>query len=508
MEVAARLGGGHDAELCEAALGVDLNGLAIDAALGRPGTGASAGARARRGRGGDRVPRRAAGHARGGRGRRRRAGERGGALGADLPARRATSSRRSGAAPTGRARCSRRARAARRRWSGLAVRRTPYASGSMRTRRDTRLGFQPPAIGEEEVAAVAETLRSGWLTTGPRAAELEQRLAEYLEVEHVLAVSSGTAAMHLALVALGVGPGDEVITLADHVARDRERDRARGRDPGVLRRPRGRPQPRRGAPPRARHRADEGDPARAPRRPAVRPRRAARARASPVVEDAAHALESRYRGRKVGGALRRDLLLALRDQEPRGRRGGPRRDEPRADVAEAIGRDAAHAPRRRCALRPGDRGLQGEPLRRARGDRARPARQARAARRAPPRGRSRSTTRASPTSTGSRRSPATRATRTRTTSTSSGSIPSRAGATRDEYQRALAEERISTSIHFLPVHRLTWFRERYPAQPPLPVAERAGEEVLSLPALAGALRRRHPRRGRRARGACTRAFTA
>ena len=57
----------------------------------------------------------------------------------------------------------------------------------------------------------------------------------------------------------------------------------------------------------------------------------------------------------------------------------------------------------------------------------------------------------------------------------------RAGAGRDEYQRALGEELIATSIHFLPVHRLTWFRERYPVQQPLPVAERAGDEVLSLP---------------------------
>jgi dTDP-4-amino-4,6-dideoxygalactose transaminase len=56
-----------------------------------------------------------------------------------------------------------------------------------------------------------------------------------------------------------------------------------------------------------------------------------------------------------------------------------------------------------------------------------------------------------------------------------------AGATRDAYQRALADERIATSIHFLPVHRLTWFRERYPDQPRLSVAERAGAEVLSLP---------------------------
>src|SRR3954471_606759 len=80
------------------------------------------------------------------------------------------------------------------------------------TLRPAMLGFQPPAIGEEEIAAVAETLRSGWLTTGPKAAELERRMAEYLEAEHVIALSSGTAALHLALVALGIGPGDEVIT--------------------------------------------------------------------------------------------------------------------------------------------------------------------------------------------------------------------------------------------------------------------------------------------------------
>src|SRR5207249_11897134 len=79
-------------------------------------------------------------------------------------------------------------------------------------RRATMLGFQPPAVGDAEVAAVADTLRSGWLTTGPKAAELEQRMAEYLEAEHVLALASGTAALHLSLVALDVGPGDEVIT--------------------------------------------------------------------------------------------------------------------------------------------------------------------------------------------------------------------------------------------------------------------------------------------------------
>jgi dTDP-4-amino-4,6-dideoxygalactose transaminase len=59
--------------------------------------------------------------------------------------------------------------------------------------------------------------------------------------------------------------------------------------------------------------------------------------------------------------------------------------------------------------------------------------------------------------------------------------PAAAGATRDEYMAALAEERISTSVHFLPVHRLRWYAERFPEQPPLPVAERAGAELLSLP---------------------------
>src|SRR5690349_8164112 len=80
------------------------------------------------------------------------------------------------------------------------------------TRRTTMLGFQPPAIGDEEIAAVTETLRSGWLTTGPNAARLEERMKAFLEAEHVLALASGTAALHLSLVALGVGPGDEVIT--------------------------------------------------------------------------------------------------------------------------------------------------------------------------------------------------------------------------------------------------------------------------------------------------------
>ena len=58
--------------------------------------------------------------------------------------------------------------------------------------------------------------------------------------------------------------------------------------------------------------------------------------------------------------------------------------------------------------------------------------------------------------------------------------PERAGGTRDDYQRLLAEEQIGTSVHFLPVHTLSAYRDRYDG-PPLPVAEKAGAEVLSLP---------------------------
>lgn len=68
-----------------------------------------------------------------------------------------------------------------------------------------------PDIGEQEVAAVAEVLRSGQLVQGRHVAALETAAAEYLGCAHVVAVTSGTAALHLALLALEIGPGDEVI---------------------------------------------------------------------------------------------------------------------------------------------------------------------------------------------------------------------------------------------------------------------------------------------------------
>ncbi len=348
----------------------------------------------------------------------------------------------------------------------------------MRTRRSTRLGFQPPAIGEEEIAAVAETLRSGWLTTGPRAALLEERMAAYLEAEHVLAVASGTAALHLALLAVGVGPGDEVITspitwpatanVIEHCGATPVfcdvRDSDLNIDPELL------------------------PPLVTPRTRAIMPVHLAGqpcdldpvlALGLPVVEDAAHAAESRYRGRKLGGLSdaacfslyatkniaagegglvstnRADVAESIRNMRLTRRGDGSRYDQVSpgfkanlSDVLAAIAlvqldRVEEHARIRARQFALYDDGLAGlegvTPL--ARDERDTHAYHLYVVR----------------------------------------IDAARARATRDDYQRALADELIATSIHFLPVHQLTWFRDRYPLRAPLPVAERAGHEVLSLP---------------------------
>jgi len=70
------------------------------------------------------------------------------------------------------------------------------------------------AMAEEDLEAVADTLRSGWLTMGPRTRDFEVAVQEWTTARHAVAVSSGTAALHLACAALGLGPGDEVIVPA------------------------------------------------------------------------------------------------------------------------------------------------------------------------------------------------------------------------------------------------------------------------------------------------------
>jgi dTDP-4-amino-4,6-dideoxygalactose transaminase len=74
------------------------------------------------------------------------------------------------------------------------------------------LPFSPPLIGEEEIADVVDTLRSDWITTGPKVQRFESEFAEGVGAESALALSSCTAALHVALATLGIGPGDAVIT--------------------------------------------------------------------------------------------------------------------------------------------------------------------------------------------------------------------------------------------------------------------------------------------------------
>jgi dTDP-4-amino-4,6-dideoxygalactose transaminase len=82
----------------------------------------------------------------------------------------------------------------------------------MRTRRSEFLVFGSPAIGEEEIAEVVATLRSGWLGTGPRVQRFESDFRAYVGATHAVAMNSCTAGLHLALNVLGIGPGDEIIT--------------------------------------------------------------------------------------------------------------------------------------------------------------------------------------------------------------------------------------------------------------------------------------------------------
>jgi dTDP-4-amino-4,6-dideoxygalactose transaminase len=346
------------------------------------------------------------------------------------------------------------------------------------SRRDTMLGFQPPAIGEEEVAAVSETLRSGWLTSGPRAAELERRMAEFLEAEHVLALASGTAALHLSLVALGVGPGDEVITSPITWPATANVIVHTGATPVFV---------------DVREDDLNIDPALAAaavteQTKVILPVDLAGQPADldpllelglPVVEDAAHSAESWYRGRKVGaiadatcfslyatkniaageGGLiatnRDDVAQAVQDLRQMRRGDGSVYDIPvpgyKANLSDVLAAIAL------CQL---DKVEQHREIRQrqfAQYDDAVAELDG-----------------ITPLSRDERDVHALHLYIVRIDA-------ERAGASRDEYQHALREENISTSIHFLPVHRLTYYRERFPGQPSLPVAEGAGDEILSLP---------------------------
>src|ERR1700757_4636961 len=77
--------------------------------------------------------------------------------------------------------------------------------------RNSFLPYCLPFIGNEEISEVVDSLRSGWITTGPKARCFEQEFAEYVGAKHAIATNSCTGALHTTLSALDIGPGDEVI---------------------------------------------------------------------------------------------------------------------------------------------------------------------------------------------------------------------------------------------------------------------------------------------------------
>jgi dTDP-4-amino-4,6-dideoxygalactose transaminase len=169
--------------------------------------------------------------------------------------------------------------------------------------RDTYLLYGAPDIRQAEIDEVVATMRSGWLGTGPRAARFEEAMRAYVGAKHAVAVNSCTAALHLSMVASGVGPGDEVITTpmtfcatansivhtgATPVFADIRRD-THTIDPALVEKAIT-PRTRALLPVHFGGRAADMDPLLA----------LAKKHGLLMVEDAAHAIETTYRGRKVG----------------------------------------------------------------------------------------------------------------------------------------------------------------------------------------------------------------
>jgi perosamine synthetase len=95
--------------------------------------------------------------------------------------------------------------------SGRPLRQEAVAGGAEPAEAPAPIPFARPDIGEEEIAAVVDTLRSGWLSMGPKTVAFERAFAATVGAPHGISVSSATAGLHLGLDALGIGPGDEVL---------------------------------------------------------------------------------------------------------------------------------------------------------------------------------------------------------------------------------------------------------------------------------------------------------
>jgi dTDP-4-amino-4,6-dideoxygalactose transaminase len=363
----------------------------------------------------------------------------------------------------------------------------------MRTTVSTFVPFSPPNIGQDEIEEVVAVLESGWLTTGPRVRRFETEFAAYTGASHAVALNSCTAALHLSLLASGVGPGREVVTTpltfcatANVIVHTGATPVFADIDPSTWNLD----------PAAVAERINGATRVLLPVDYAGRPadlvafERLARANGLALVEDAAHCVEGAIDGRKVGSiadftcfsfyatknlttgeggmvTVRDEALAAFvrtaslhgmsRDAWTRYAPGG----SPHYDVAmpgfkynmmdlqAAIGLrqlarlDAMHARRESICARY-DAGLADLPL-------FRPA---------PP---------------------------------AAGTVharhlypvlvdPSLSGVTRDELQRRMREAGVDTSIHFRAVHLHSYYRERFGfARGMFPNAETVSDQTLSLP---------------------------
>ena len=363
--------------------------------------------------------------------------------------------------------------------------------------RATLLDFAPPVIGEEEVAAVVETLRSGWLTSGPRAAELERRFAAYVGAPHAVATSSCTAALHLALLAAGVGAGDEVVTSSFTWPATVNAIVHTGATPVFAE-------------------VDSStlnlDPAAfeaavSDRTRAVLPvhfaggpcdmdaiERIARAHGLAIVEDAAHAVEATVGERKVGAIGDFTCFSLYATKSVAGGEGGvittasgEAAERLRVLRANGIARDPW---RRRQARTTGDYDVT-EP-----GFKANLA-DLQAAAALPKLDRidgfhQHRRELVDRYDAGLRGLAGVRPIGRPGYGRHAHHLyvvridPAEAGADRDAFATALIAENIATGLHFLPVHGLTWYREHVTSVP-LPETELAGRQVLSLPLSAAHL---------------------
>ena len=155
-----------------------------------------------------------------------------------------------------------------------------------------------PDVGEEELAELAAVVETGQLTMGPKVAELERLLAEACSTDDAVVVSSGTAALHVAVLALGIGPGDEVLVPAYTFPATGNVVALAGRDAGARRRRPGDDEPRPGG--RARGGDRTGRRRCSPCTSSAGPRGSRSSPTLPVLEDAAGALGARRRGRACG----------------------------------------------------------------------------------------------------------------------------------------------------------------------------------------------------------------